>query len=255
MVWNQSYLSLAVVLLFLGMAVQPAVAGPNLNDIPDETDARDGRELAAPFRELAGLVAALKADTTDPTDSDSDGLPDSVEWVIGTDPLNNDTDFDQINDSREIELQLDPNEIDSNRDGLADYFETGNVSLDLDGDGVANAWDWDNDNDGVVDSIDLSPFAKTDTYSNFSQLQRQADLCRPPAEDQEPRQHEAHQSGLELARGQPGPDAGSGQFRGGRDRHPDASIQDRYRAGPARIGRLRNVRERPDCISPAGPGL
>ncbi len=168
MVWNQGYLSLAVVLLFLGMAVQPAVAGPNLDDFPDKTDARDGRELAAPFRELAGLVAALKADTTDPTDSDSDGLPDSVEWVIGTDPLNNDTDFDQINDSREIELQLDPNEIDSNRDGLADYFETGNVSLDLDGDGVGNAWDWDNDNDGVVDSIDLSPFARTDTYSNLS---------------------------------------------------------------------------------------
>jgi hypothetical protein len=150
------------------MAMHPAVAqyDPKDDDVGDET--RDSRQLSAPYRELPALVAELMAHTTDTNDTDSDGLPDSIEWIIGTDPQNDDTDHDRINDSREIQLQLDPKSIDSNGDGIPDCFEVKGVPLDLDDDGADNAWDWDNDNDGVVDNIDLSPFAKTGTYDSFS---------------------------------------------------------------------------------------
>ena len=167
MTWIHRWVSVFVVGLLIGMAMQPAVAqyGQDDDHVGDEN--RDSRQLSAPFRELADLVAQLMATTTDTNDTDSDGLPDSVEWVIGTDHLNNDTDHDRLKDYEEINLTLDPRSMDSNLDGIPDRFEVNDVPLDLDGDGVENAWDWDNDNDGVVDSIDLSPFAKTGTFSDF----------------------------------------------------------------------------------------
>lgn len=102
------------------------------------------------------------------TDSDVDGLPDSVEVVIGTDPANNDTDHDLLTDYDEIWDDLDPLERDTNRDGLPDYYEVTTVAeQDVDGDGLVNAWDFDNDGDGVNDVADLSPFARSDPYESF----------------------------------------------------------------------------------------
>ncbi len=105
-------------------------------------------------------------------DNDGDGLPNSVELVISTDPNNRDSDFDLLNDSYEVRnmsIGTDPLKADSNGDGLGDYFEvkTTNVSLDVDGDGIPNAWDSDNDGDGVVDGLDRSPFSKS-TINNKS---------------------------------------------------------------------------------------
>ena len=56
-------------------------------------------------------------------DSDGDGLPDSIELVLGTDVNNTDSDFDQLDDLFEVKNDLDPMKPDSNDDGLADYFE------------------------------------------------------------------------------------------------------------------------------------
>ncbi|MCG7845216.1 MAG: hypothetical protein MIO90_07290, partial [Methanomassiliicoccales archaeon] len=92
-------------------------------------------------------------------------MPDSVEWVIGTDPFNDDSDFDGLDDYQEILLGMDPESPDSNNDKFPDYKEVTGVPLDLDGDGQPNAWDWDNDGDGVVDYLDLSPFASTSLIS------------------------------------------------------------------------------------------
>jgi hypothetical protein len=161
------WVSVIVVLLLIGMAMEPAAAQFYQEDDGDDDESRDGRSLSAPFRELASLVTQLMAVTTDTNDTDSDGLPDSVEWVIGTDHLNNDTDHDRLGDYEEVNLTLDPRSIDSNRDGIPDCFEVEGVVRDLDGDGVDNGWDWDNDDDGVVDSIDISPFAMTGTVSSF----------------------------------------------------------------------------------------
>jgi hypothetical protein len=101
-------------------------------------------------------------------DSDGDGIPDSVELILGTDINNTDSDFDQLDDLFEINNDLDPLEPDSNYDGLADYFEVHNVSSnDIDGDGFVNAWDLDNDNDGVIDALDLSPFSRSSPNESF----------------------------------------------------------------------------------------
>ena len=113
------------------------------------------------------LIAAAAA-ASDTTDTDGDGLYDSVEWVLGTDDTTSDSDFDRLNDSYEAHTGLDPLKPDSNDDGLADYFEVTNVSsLDLDGDGYPNAWDFDNDGDGVIDALDVSPFAKSTAHESL----------------------------------------------------------------------------------------
>ena len=103
-------------------------------------------------------------------DNDADGLPNSVELVLGTDPNDRDTDRDMLNDSYEVRnksIGTDPLKPDSNGDGLADYFEVTDVSLNVDGDDFPNAWDCDNDGDGVVDGLDSSPFTKSTTHDKF----------------------------------------------------------------------------------------
>ena len=117
--------------------------------------------------DVDALMAAAAA-AGDTTDTDGDGLYDSVEWVLGTDPANPDSDFDGLDDLYEVRNGLDPLKPDSNDDELPDYFEVTNVSsLDLDGDGFPNAWDFDNDGDGVPDALDLSPFSRSTTHERF----------------------------------------------------------------------------------------
>lgn len=63
-------------------------------------------------------------------DSDNDGLPDVVEYDLGTDPYNIDTDGDGIDDYTEVMLGLNPLSIDTDGNGVLDGDE------DLDGDGL-----------------------------------------------------------------------------------------------------------------------
>ena len=77
-----------------------------------------------------------------PTDTDGDGLPDTEETTIGT----------------------DPNDADSDDDGVIDGNEP-SYDVDSDGDGLINALDPDSDNDGIFDGTELgitSPHADTD---------------------------------------------------------------------------------------------
>lgn len=83
------------------------------------------------------------------TDTDGDGLYDSVERVLGTDLNNPDSDFDNLTDYYEVKNDLDPLNPDSNNDGMADYFEVTDVPPDIDGDGI-----WDaNDPEPLVSSV------------------------------------------------------------------------------------------------------
>ena len=121
------------------------------------------------------------AGIADPTDTDADGLSDGLEVnSIGTNPLSDDSDLDGILDPIEIQgflyngitWYLNPNEADTNKDGVGDSLEcpAWNISLndlydttaicpDTDSDNVPDLFDNDNDNDGVIDEVDSSPFA------------------------------------------------------------------------------------------------
>ncbi len=86
-----------------------------------------------------GVVQALDA----ASDSDSDGLLNSVEVTQGTDPLNPDTDGDTLSDGDEVNTHLtDPLDTDSDDDGLTDGAE---VALGTDPN------DPDHDADGICD--------------------------------------------------------------------------------------------------------
>ena len=117
------------------------------------------------------------------------GLNDGIEVnKLGTFPTTNDSDGDVISDTLEIRgfqyagrhWYLDPNEIDTNKDGLPDNVECSvwagasidseDICPDSDGDGTPDVFDYDNDNDGVADAVDLSPFTTSaDLNQTFSQ--------------------------------------------------------------------------------------
>ncbi|MCP4212938.1 MAG: hypothetical protein GY764_15880 [Halieaceae bacterium] len=110
-------------------------------------------------------------------DEDGDGLSNQIEWCLGTDYADVDTDGDTLTDTVELigfnygghNWTADPLEIDSNLDGMTDGEEwepaltdssfTGDDTFtDKDEDGIPNLWDEDNDNDGVPDGLDNSPY-------------------------------------------------------------------------------------------------
>jgi uncharacterized repeat protein (TIGR01451 family)/MYXO-CTERM domain-containing protein len=86
-------------------------------------------------------------------DSDSDGLPDTLEIQFGTDPFNADSDDDGV---------LDGDEPDWN--------------VDTDGDGLINALDPDSDNDGLFDGVEMGK----DCSHPDTDLSKKA--CRPDAD-------------------------------------------------------------------------
>ncbi|HUV61143.1 MAG TPA: hypothetical protein VMW71_03135 [Thermoplasmata archaeon] len=156
--------SVAIVVCLVLLAFQPL-----LNDLNEKgvSSKQIPHEIPAAFRDLSRFVGDLMNNTDDTNHSDSDGLPDSVELVIGTDPFNPDSDFDTLSDYDEAFMGMDPLKADSNDDRFSDYLEVTGHPLDLDGDGLPNAWDPDNDDDGVPDYLDTSPFAKTLIDSGF----------------------------------------------------------------------------------------
>lgn len=92
------------------------------------------------------VVSAVQADV----DSDKDGLPDSLELALGTNPMKWDSDGDSVIDS--IEVGSDRNK-----------------PLDSDQDGIINALDKDDDNDGIPtrqEDADKNGTARNDDTDN-----------------------------------------------------------------------------------------
>jgi len=85
----------------------------------------------------------------DNTDSDNDGIPNSVDGIDNnfiTQPLA-DTDGDMIPDIYDL---------DDDNDGISDVVENdGNETRDTDGDGIIDSRDLDSDNDGILDIIEF----------------------------------------------------------------------------------------------------
>ncbi|MGK7935095.1 MAG: hypothetical protein AB4206_04730 [Xenococcaceae cyanobacterium] len=137
--------------------------------------------------------------TPDP-DPDGDGLNDSEEITLGTDPNNSDTDGDGLNDSedpnptadpdtdgdgltesKEIELGTDPNNVDTDDDGLNDSEEitlgTDPNNPDTDDDGLNDGQEItlgtdpnnpDTDDDGLNDGQEMIADADGDGQSDVS---------------------------------------------------------------------------------------
>ena len=110
---------------------------------------------------LDGVEIRFSTDPLDPNDpafdedSDRDGLTNSEELLIGTDPLNDDSDGDGLKDGEEVNMWgSDPLNDDSDEDGLLDSNEIHPLN-DPDNDRLPNILDPDSDNDGLLDGIEF----------------------------------------------------------------------------------------------------
>lgn len=109
----------------------------------------------------AGDAALISVTAAAYVDSDGDGLSDSVESALGTDPVNFDSDSDGMPDGWEIWNALDPTNADdaygdANGDGLTNLekFELGldPYACDSDGDGYWDVIEYARGTDGACPS-------------------------------------------------------------------------------------------------------
>lgn len=130
-------------------------------------------DIVGDGRNPNGMVEAfyLKA-SREPADEDQDGLTDDEEAELGTDPENPDTDGDGLLDGDEVHAHgTDPSLVDTDTDGLTDYDEiqvhgTNPVQPDSDGDGLTDGEEVsvhstdpqqaDTDGDGLSDGDEVT---------------------------------------------------------------------------------------------------
>jgi hypothetical protein len=151
-----------------GGAGDDEIRGGNGDDIllggsgDDAIDGERGKDACGDVDDaLAGceLVVEAPGSSTNPDDVDGDGLPNSIELLLGTDPLVADTDGDGLLDGDEIRTLSDPLVADSDGDGIIDS------QADLDGDGLSNADELangtnparsDTDGDSLPDNVEIA---------------------------------------------------------------------------------------------------
>ncbi|WGZ95557.1 MAG: hypothetical protein QJT81_06100 [Candidatus Thiothrix putei] len=135
----------------------------NSNDLALDTQMVTAAEITPEDSPTAFMPKPLKSNTTTVTvkaavdgDSDSDGLTDSQEAILGTDPNLADTDGDGKPDGEEVGSDIN-NPIDTDGDGKIDALESS--TLDSDNDGVVDELDADDttggndsDNDGLTNA-------------------------------------------------------------------------------------------------------
>ena len=142
----------------------PPSAASAVNPVPDGSMSMMGATNSVRFRRLSrvfghdGTGYWVLVDGTDPIngrddldptgDRDGDGLTNGEEQVLGTDPDNPDSDDDGLGDGFEVNtLGTDPLDSDSDGDGLDDYLENNVTGTD--------PLDSDSDNDGLEDGDEL----------------------------------------------------------------------------------------------------
>lgn len=147
---------------------------------PDETDP-NSMDPCIPDRFANGCTL----------DSDGDGVTDPEENANGTDPDNPDTDSDGIpdgvenrdNDNDGINDGLDN---DSDNDGISDADEVGPVPampIDSDGDGLPDYLDRDSDNDGIPDAIEGNSDSDGDGLPDYRDVDSDDDGIPDAVED------------------------------------------------------------------------
>lgn len=127
---------------------------PN-NNILDFEGAADGdyvftyttSEAQAPCLNESSTITISVNDCD--VDTDLDGLFDGPEAVLGTDPNNPDSDGDGLNDGDEVGNDID-NPLDTDADGVIDALDSNIIDTDMDG--VVDQLDPGNDNPCVPDN-------------------------------------------------------------------------------------------------------
>ena len=137
------------------------------------------RLIAAILVLLLSLVALSTLITSiQIVDRDGDGLRDSVEKQIHTDPLNPDSDGDDFPDGAEYAYWLNR----STHEHRAELAPTG----DVDNDGLPNILDYDSDNDGLSDGLEIklgtdpaNPDSDNDKLKDGDEIPRGMDPLNP----------------------------------------------------------------------------
>lgn len=107
-------------------------------------------------------------------DDDGDLLPDTLEAILGTDPLAFDTDEDGVSDGQEVADGTDPLVApDADGDTVADGVDNcptvfNTAQGNLDGDSFGDACDGDIDGDGVLNLADAFPYDSTEQLDTDS---------------------------------------------------------------------------------------
>ena len=125
----------------------------NLPDnLDSDSDADGSPDSTDPERTNPCVPSATAAACIGSGDSDGDGLDNSQENQVGTNPDLSDSDEDGISD--DVEIGDNPNKpLDADGDGIIDANES-NI-LDSDNDGTVNSNDVDSDGDGIPDIIEV----------------------------------------------------------------------------------------------------
>ncbi|KAG1707529.1 hypothetical protein GQR58_003184 [Nymphon striatum] len=111
---------------------------------------------------------------------DKDGLSDSYEEKIGTEPFLSDTDGDGLSDGLEVgknldkplnhdnDKRIDALDLDDDNDGLPTILELKlGANLDTDKDGIKNYLDDDSDNDGTKDGVEAGMLGQDSNYDRI----------------------------------------------------------------------------------------
>ncbi|MCP4979881.1 MAG: hypothetical protein GY935_05230, partial [Gammaproteobacteria bacterium] len=129
--------------------------------------------------------------TVNTCDSDADGITDGEELANGTNPENPDSDGDGIPDdieNRDADGDgiNDAIDTDSDNDGIDDIIEAGpnpSVPVDTDADGLPDINDPDSDADGIPDSLESDEDADGDGIANYLDSDSDADGLPDTVED------------------------------------------------------------------------
>ena len=127
------------------------VSPPVINVTPG-TSAPAPEYLPEPAAETAEIVEPTTTETAavaSATDLDADNIADELEWSLGLDANNADTDGDGVADGDEVSIYLtDPFAWDTDGDGIADGEELFGILTD--------PLAWDSDGNGLSDGEDAA---------------------------------------------------------------------------------------------------